>query len=46
MNVRELPQIEGFDFEYAIPMKQITVTAGLKITEENPCKVVLMSPEE
>ena len=35
-----------FDFEYAIPMKQITVTAGTKITEENPCKVVLMSPEE
>ena len=35
-----------FDFEYAIPMKQITVTAGTKITEENPCKAVLMSPEE
>ena len=35
-----------FDFEYAIPMKQITVTAGSKITEDNPCKVVLMSQEE
>lgn len=35
-----------FDFEYAIPMKEITVTAGSKITEENPCKAVLMSPEE
>ena len=35
-----------FDFEYAIPMKEITVTAGTKITEENPCKAVLMEPEE
>lgn len=26
--------------------KQITVTAGTKITEENPCKAVLMEPEE
>lgn len=36
----------SFDFEYAIPMKEITVTAGTKITEENPCKAVLMEPEE
>lgn len=35
-----------FDFEYAILMKEITVTAGTKITEENPCKAVLMEPEE
>lgn len=35
-----------FDFEYAIPMKEITVTAGTKITKENPCKAVLMEPEE
>lgn len=35
-----------FDFEYAIPMKEITVTAGAKITDKNPCKAVLMSPEE
>lgn len=35
-----------FDFEYAIQMKEITITAGAEITEENPCKAVLMSPEE
>ena len=35
-----------FDFEYAISMKEITVTCGSEITEENPCKAVLMKPEE
>ena len=35
-----------FDFECAIPMKEITVTAGSAIEEENPCKAVLMKPEE
>lgn len=35
-----------FDFDCAIPMRNLTITSGIHITDDNPCKAVLKKPEK